>query len=116
MKKNGGHSHDSLMAIYCKLHNVLSLLQVELLCLFFTAMLSLGKNCIYDDQCSLANNVSKCLHHPIKNNKVCSCVRGYVVSGSRCITGTLTWILFCKDLCKIILCIIYSCKMNLLSY
>lgn len=55
---------------------------------FFSAKLPLGENCISDVQCLVTNNVSKCLYHPIKNTKVCSCVRGYIASGSRCIEGT----------------------------
>ncbi|XP_065938446.1 uncharacterized protein [Magallana gigas] len=52
--------------------------------------LSLGEKCSYNDQCSVTNNASRCLYNETKNSRMCSCVKGYIASGFRCIADRKT--------------------------
>lgn len=49
--------------------------------------LFLGEICTYDDQCSGTEYASQCIYNKTKHDRVCSCINGYVSSGSKCIVG-----------------------------
>lgn len=44
--------------------------------------LTLGENCLKEDQCSITKYASRCLQNQTTKTNVCSCMKGYISSGS----------------------------------
>lgn len=52
--------------------------------------LTLGENCLKEEQCSGTKYASRCLRNQTTETQVCSCMKGYFAPGSNCIKGGLS--------------------------
>lgn len=61
--------------------------QLKNLVLIIAVGLFLGEICTNDDQCSGTELATQCLYKQSKQDRVCSCINGYVSNGSNCVVG-----------------------------
>lgn len=61
--------------------------QLYNLVLIIAVGLFLGEICTNDDQCSGTELATQCLYNQSKQDRVCSCINGYVSNGSNCVVG-----------------------------
>lgn len=57
--------------------------------------LELGETCTYAQQCSGTKHATQCLYDHESDTKMCSCMKDYVASGSKCICGMFMLKTFC---------------------
>lgn len=76
---------------------------IELMCNFYMQMyeiktfiwhlyqilgsLKLGETCTYAKQCTGTKHASECLYNHESDTKMCSCMKDYVASSTKCISG-----------------------------
>lgn len=49
--------------------------------------LKLGETCTYAKQCTGTKHASQCLYNHEFDTKMCSCMKDYVASSTKCISG-----------------------------